>query len=144
MPRYPVRPWWHPLYFMATNPHGYTISVIAGGLCLLYPWRHKLARYYERQRDSPAMAARQNAVRNYKHLEMMLKREILFKQPMVNEEQPYARIGQAVQQTSLMIGATDGELDYWNSHQRDMMRAAKLTSEIREIRRRQAAAAEGA
>ncbi len=139
--RYPRRPWWHPMAIMAHNPSGYTI----GGMCIsmlaVYPWRHKISRYYERQRDTPGQAVRQQAVRHYKHLEAMWKREILYKQPMVNEEQPASKIGQSVIGTSLLIGIVDSELDYWTSHQKDVQRAAKLTDELRELKARQVAAA---
>ena len=137
MVRYPKRPWFHPAGFMSHNPAGYTIGVFCISMLACYPWRHKIARYYERQRDPPGQAVRQQAVRHYKHLEAMWKREILYKQPFVNEEQPYARIGQHVTSTSFLIGIVDTELDYWTSHQRDVQRAAKLTDELRELKARQ-------
>lgn len=133
---YPQRPWWHWKSFLASNPAGYTIGILWGGLCLVYPFRHRISRYHERQRDTTASAPRTLAVRYYKHLEWMLKREILYKQPMVNEEMPFARLGQSVAATSYAFGFVDSELDYWNSHQKDMMRAAKLTEELREIKMR--------
>jgi hypothetical protein len=136
---YPQRKWYHPLRFLASNPGGYVVGIYWGTLCLIYPWRHKIARYHERQRDTTASAPRTLAVRYYKHLEMMLKREALYKQPMIMDEQPFARLAQSVLATSHQFGIVDTELDYWNSHQKDLMRAAKLTDELREIKARIAA-----
>lgn len=55
---------------------------------------------------------------------------------MVSEDMVTNKIGQSVAATTILIGTVDSELDYWTSYQRDVMRAARLTDELRDLRAR--------
>jgi hypothetical protein len=134
MPRYPVRPWWHPLQFMASAPTAYPIVGIVLITGSMFPFRYKIANYWERQRDTMSQPTKSKAIKQYRELERMYKREALFRLPLAQEDNPGARNQIQQQQTSFQIGVTDAEVHYWRSHQHDVMRAAKLQDEIKELK----------
>lgn len=135
MPRYPVRPWFHPLQFMGSYPHCYPFMVGMMVMTGLFPYRYHIARYYERQKDTTGQYLRGKTVRIYREIERMYRREFQWRN-MVNEDQRHTRISLFVQQSSFMLGQTDAEFQYWQSHQRDVMRAKKLQEEIASMKAR--------
>lgn len=135
MARYPVRPWWHPLGMMAQNPAGYPWFIVSAFILLVFPWRYKISRYYERQRDSAGQCLRLKAIRMYHEIECMYRRETMWKHPMwMTDDSPLNRNHAIGMASNVALGHGEGEQSYWNAHQKDMVRAARLIEEIEELR----------
>ena len=140
MPRYPVRPWWHPKTWMASIPFMYPTLILGLWVAFLFPWRYKISRYYERQQDSAGQAMKGRSVRLYRELERMHRRELTFARNPINDELFGTRASLPVQATSFQKGQTDAEWQYWESHQKDVMRVRKLQQEIEDLKARGATA----
>ena len=134
MARYPVRPWYHPVQFMASSPIGYACLTVVIPMCILFPWRYKISRFFERQKDSPQQCLRQKAIRTYRELERMYRREAMYKHPFILGENEPNKNATTQQATSFQIGVTDQERQYWDSHMKDVTRAARLQDEIKALR----------
>lgn len=135
MPRYPSRVWYHPLQVLASNPTGWPFLTTAIALIAVFPFRYKISRYYERQRDHPGDVWRAKAVRHYREIERGYKRQWHFNHAMYKDEQYPNHSTTASQGASMiMAGVTDSEHMYWHSHARDVKRAQTLLEEISALR----------
>ncbi len=139
MPRYPVRPWCHPLTFMATMPMVYPVVLFTFWTLLIFPFRYKIARFYERQQDIASQAIKGKAVRVYRELERFHRREMTTPKNPLFDENMSTRMSLPMTMNSIATGKTDSELMYWESHQRDVMRMRKLQQEIEDLKARGAA-----
>ena len=141
MPRYPVRPWFHPKTVMASTPIAYGFYVMIIPMLIAFPVRYKISRWYERQTDTTCQAIKGKAVRLYREIERMHRRELtLSKNPIVDEVQS-TRMSLPIQMITFQKGNTDAEWQYWESHQKDVMRAKRLQQEIEDLKARIAAPA---
>jgi hypothetical protein len=136
MPRYPVRPWFHPKQIMASQPFIYPVWVVAIFTFLSWPYRYKIARYYERQSDTACQALKGKTVRLYREVERMHRRELTFARNPIYDEMCGTRMALPIQAQSFQKGQTDAEYQYWESHQRDVLRARKLQREIEDLKAR--------
>ena len=141
MPRYPVRPFYHPKQILATMPFAYPFIFMMVSAAVLFPFRYKISRFYERQSNTRNQGLKGKAVRLYREMERMQKRETTFKGNPVYEENVGTRMSLPVQQHAFQKGMTECEFQYWESHQKDVMRARKLQQEIEDLKSRVAAPA---
>ena len=141
MPRYPSRPFWHPKQIMATLPFCYPVITVSIGLCMIWPFRYKISRYYERQTDTAAQALKGKAVRLYREIERMHRREMTLGRNPATEQILGTQMSLPAQMISFQRGQTDAEYQYWESHQKDVMRARRLQQEIEDLKARVAAPA---
>jgi len=141
MPRYPVRPFYHPKQILASMPFAYPFFFMITATAVLFPFRYKISRYYERASNVRPQGLKGKAVRLYREMERMQRREMTFKGNPVYEENPGTRMALPVEMRAINTGMTDYEFQYWESHQKDVMRARKLQQEIEDLKARVAAPA---
>lgn len=134
MARYPNRPWYSPLGFMATTPHSYGFVVVTMGFFFGYPLRYKLGEYYERQQLTPDAHMRAKAIAYYRELERTQRRQAMTNHQMyMQADLDGHQMSATGAANSLKIGVTDYEYQYWEAHQRDALRAEKLLKEVEEL-----------
>jgi hypothetical protein len=132
MPRYPKRAWFNPLGSMAAAPHTYALQVYSLGFIIFYPFRYRIAEWYERQSMSPDSQMRGKAISYYQNLDRTHKRQAMVNNPLlVNDFMGNTHANQSAD--ALKAGVLDFEYAYWHAHQRDAMRAEKLVGEVREL-----------
>jgi hypothetical protein len=137
MPRYSKKPWFHPLGWMQSNAMGYATVVPLLMCAVIYPWRFRVTRYWERQRDTDGDIARQRAIKTYREIERHYKREMTLAHPMYKDDfHPDHSTIAHVDSTSWFVGLTDHEAAYWRSHTRDVQRCQQLLDEMAELKKK--------
>ena len=135
MPRYPIRPRFHPIEFMSHSPHLFPLYYLIGVTVVLFPFRYRLARFYERQRQSPQTKMKGSAVKYYRDIEFKYRRESWWRHIMWSNEGDYkAALVADVMNHEIREGSVHADSLYWRAHQKDVQRAGRLAKEIGELR----------
>ena len=135
MPRYPLRPRWHPIEMISHSPHLVGPFMFAAVTIVLWPFRYRIARFYDRQRQSPQTKMKAAAVKYYRDIEYKYRKEAWWRHALWSDDGDWgtARVMDAMQH-ELREGSIGMDSLYWRAHQKDVQRASRLASEIKELR----------